>query len=210
MPNSLGMLGKKIGMTRLYDENGCAIGVTALEIGPCVVLQVKTLETDGYSAIQLGFDSRRESRMKKPAIGHAKAAGQEGGFYHIKEFRVSDSSQYQIGQTLTMEDLFKVGDLIDISGTSKGKGFQGSIKRHNFRSGPSGHGSKHHRAPGSIGCSATPSKVVKGKKMPGQMGNARVSKKNLIIIDIRTEDNVMVVKGSVPGSKQGLIQLYTK
>lgn len=210
MPKTLGLLGKKLGMTRLYDENGRAIGVTALEIGPCIVLQVKTNESDGYSAIQLGFGSKRESRMKKPAIGHSKAAGQEGGFYHIKEFRVDDTGQYQVGQTLSMDDLFKVGDLIDIAGTSKGKGFQGSIKRHNFRSGPSGHGSKHHRAPGSIGCSATPSKVVKGKKMPGQMGNVRVSKKNLIIIDIRSEDNVMVVKGSVPGSKQGLVQLYTK
>ena len=210
MPKSLGLLGKKIGMTRLYDENGRAIGVTALEIGPCVVLQVKSIEKDGYSAIQLGFGSKRENRTNKPAVGHAKAAGQEGGFYHIREFHLADSSQYEVGQLLSIDDLFKIGDLIDISGTSKGKGFQGAIKRHNFRSGPSGHGSKHHRAPGSIGCSAWPSKVVKGKKMPGQMGNVKVTKKNFIIIDIRSEDNVMVVKGSVPGSKQGLVQLYTK
>ena len=210
MPKTLGLLGKKLGMTRMYDENGRATGVTALEIGPCVVLQVKSIKTDGYDAIQLGFGSKKESRMTKPALGHAKSAGQEGGFYHIKEFRVDDSGKYELGQLLSIDDVFKIGDLIDISGTSKCKGFQGAIKRHNFRSGPSGHGSKHHRAPGSIGCSATPSKVVKGKKMPGQMGNERVSKKNLIIIDIRSEDNVMVVKGSVPGSKQGLVQLFTK
>jgi len=210
MPKTLGLLGKKLGMTRIYDENGRATGVTALEIGPCVVLQVKSTEKDGYNAIQLGFGSKRESRMIKPAIGHVKAAGQQGGFYHIKEFRVNDSSQYQAGQVLAIDDIFKVGDLIDIAGTSKGKGFQGTIKRHNFRSGPSGHGSMNHRAPGSIGCSASPSKVIKGKKMPGQMGNVRVSKKNFIIVDIRSEDNVMVVKGSVPGSKQGLVQLYTK
>lgn len=194
----------------MYDENGRATGVTALEIGPCVVLQVKSTDKDGYNAIQLGFGSKRESRTTKPALGHAKAAGQPGGFYHIKEFKVTDSSQYAVGQVISIDDIFKIGDLIDVAGTSKGKGFQGAIKRHNFRSGPSGHGSMHHRAPGSIGCSATPSKVVKGKKMPGQMGNVRVSKKNLIIIDIRSEDNVMVVKGSVPGSKQGLVHLYTK
>lgn len=209
MPKKIGLLGKKLGMTRVYDENGRAIGVTALEIGPCVVLQVKSIETDGYSAIQLGFGSKRESRMTKPEIGHVKAAG-KGGFYHIKEFRIDDSSQYTVGQTLSMDDLFKIGDLIDITGNSKGKGFQGVIKRHGFAGGPDTHGSMCHRAPGSIGCSAWPSRVVKGKKMPGQMGDAKVTRKNYTIIDIRSDDNVLLVKGSVPGSKQGLVELLTK
>jgi len=209
MPNTIGLLGKKLGMTRYWDEEGRAVGVTALEIGPCVVLQIKTADKEGYNAIQLGFGPKKESRMTKPAIGHAKAAGQ-GGFYHIREFRVDDPSAYEVGQVLNIEDLFKIGDLIDVSGTSKGKGFQGVMKRHNFGGGKKTHGSMFHRAPGSIGCSAWPSRVIKGKKLPGHMGSRRVTKKNLIVIDIRPEDNVMVVKGSVPGAKQGLLQIFTK
>ena len=202
-------MGKKLGMTRVYDEEGRAIGVTALSIGPCVVLQKKTVAKEGYNAIQLGFDSKREKRMNKPQAGHIKAAGQ-GGFYHIKEFRVDDPDQYEVGQALNIDDVFKIGDLIDVRGTSKGKGFQGVMKRYNFSGGKKTHGSMFHRAPGSIGCSAWPSRVVKGKKMPGQMGNVRVTKKSVTVIDIRREDNVMVVKGSVPGSKQGLLELFVK
>ena len=211
MPKTIGLLGKKVGMTRLYNEEGRAIPVTALEMGPCVVLQKKTKGKEGYNAIQIGFAAKKESRMKKPQLGHVKAAGHvEGGFYHVREFRVDDPAQYELGQSIAIDDIFKVGDLVDITGTAVGKGFQGVMKRHGFKGGPSGHGSMFHRAPGSIGCSAWPSRVIKGKKMPGQMGNVKVTKKNLIVIDIRNEDNVMVVKGSVPGAKQGLLQIFTK
>lgn len=196
-------------MTRVYSENGSAIPVTAIEAGPCVVLQRKSVSNDGYSAIQVGFGSRRESRLNKAEIGHAKAAG-KGGFYHIVEFRVADIDQYEVGQEILMTDLFKVGDLVDVSGHSKGAGFQGVMKRHGFSGGNKTHGSMFHRAPGSIGCSATPSKVVKGKKLPGRMGNTLVTKKNVIIIDIRPEDNVLLVKGCVPGAKQGLLRIFTK
>ncbi len=210
MPKTIGLLGKKLGMTRVYDQEGQAVSVTALETGPCTVLQIKTVDREGYNAIQLGFAAKRESRSIKPELGHVKASGQQGGFYHIREFRVEDPGQYEVGQAININDIFKVGDLVDIKGTSKGKGFQGVIKRHGFKGGPGGHGSMFHRAPGSIGCSAWPSRVIKGKKMPGHMGSVRVTKKNLIVIDIRNEDNVMVVKGSVPGAKQGLLQIFTK
>jgi len=209
MPNTMGIMGKKVGMTRVYSENGTAIPVTAIEAGPCVVLQRKSVDNDGYNAIQVGFSSKRDSRLNKPELGHAKAAG-KGGFYHIKEFRVADIDQYEIGQEIAITDLFKVGDLVDVSGWSKGRGFQGVMKRHNFSGGNKTHGSMFHRAPGSIGCSATPSKVVKGKKMPGRMGNALVTKKNVIIIDVREDDNVLLVKGCVPGAKQGLLKIFTK
>ncbi len=210
MPKTIGLLGKKLGMTRVYDEEGQAVPVTALETGPCTVVQIKTVEREGYNAIQLGFAAKKASRSIKPEIGHTKASGQQGGFYHIKEFRVDDPGRYEVGQAININDIFKVGDLVDIKGTSKGKGFQGVIKRHGFKGGPGGHGSMFHRAPGSIGCSAWPSRVIKGKKMPGHMGSAVVTKKNLIVIDIRNEENVMVVKGSVPGAKQGLLQIFTK
>jgi len=196
-------------MTRVYSENGTAIPVTAIEAGPCVVLQRKSVSNDGYNAIQVGFANKRDSRLNKAEIGHAKAAG-KGGFYHIIEFRVDDVDLYEVGQDILMTDLFKVGDLVDVSGHSKGCGFQGVMKRHGFSGGNKTHGSMFHRAPGSIGCSATPSKVVKGKKLPGRMGNALVTKKNVIIIDIRPEDNVLLVKGCVPGAKQGLLRIFTK
>jgi large subunit ribosomal protein L3 len=209
MPKTMGILGKKVGMTRVYSETGSAIPVTAIEAGPCVVLQKKTVDKDGYDAIQVGFAGKRESRLSKPEAGHVKPAG-KGGFYHIMEFRVADLEQYELGQEIMVGDLFKVGDLVDVSGISKGRGFQGVMKRHGFSGGNKTHGSMFHRAPGSIGCSATPSKVVKGKKMPGRMGNDLVTKKNVIIVDVRPEDNVLLVKGSVPGAKQGLLRIFTK
>ena len=196
-------------MTRVYNENGHAIGVTAVEIGPCVVLQIKTIAKEGYNALKLGFGAKTEKRMTKPEIGQCKAANQ-GGFYHIKEFVVTDPENYQVGQVLNLFDLFKIGDLVDVTGISKGKGFQGVIKRHGFKGGRDTHGSMFHRAPGSIGCSAWPSRVVKGKKMPGHMGSQRVNKKNVTIFDIRADENVMLVKGSLPGAKQGLLEIYTK
>lgn len=209
MPKTIGLLGKKLGMTRVYNENGQAIGVTAVEIGPCVVLQIKTIAIDGYSAIKIGFASKSEKRMNKPDVGQCKAAD-KGGFYYLKEFRVGDPSLYQVGQVLNVEDMFKIGDLIDVSGISKGKGFQGVVKRHGFKGGRDTHGSMFHRAPGSIGCSAWPSRVVKGKRLPGHMGSQRVNKKNVTIFDIRSEENVMLVKGALPGSKHGVLEIYTK
>jgi large subunit ribosomal protein L3 len=209
MPKIIGLLGKKVGMTRMYDDDGRATAVTAVEMPPCVVVQKKTIETDGYNAIQLGFGSKKESKMTKAEIGHAKAAN-KGGFYHLKEFRVNNPEQYEIGQDLSMADVFKVGQLVDVSGISKGMGFQGVMKRHGFRGGCESHGCGWRRKPGSIGCSATPSRVVKGKKMPGRMGGNLVTKKNVIVIDIRPEDNLMLVKGSVPGAKQSLLQIFFK
>jgi large subunit ribosomal protein L3 len=209
MPKTMGIMGKKVGMTRVYSENGASIPVTAIEAGPCVVLQKKTVEKDGYNALQVGFAAKRESRLSKPEAGHCKAAG-KGGFYHIMEFKADDLDQYELGQEIVASDLFNVGDLVDVSGVSKGRGFQGVIKRHGFKGGRKTHGSMFHRAPGSIGCSAWPARVVKGKKMPGRMGNDLVTKKNVIVIDIRSEDNVLLVKGNLPGAKQGLLKIYQK
>lgn len=209
MPNTKGILGRKLGMTRVYDENGRAIPVTVIEAGPCTILQKKTVGKEGYNAIQIGFLEKKESRLNKPEIGHCKRSGGVG-FYHIKEFRVVDPDTYEIGQQITLAEILTIGDLIDISGNTKGKGFQGVIKRHGFSGGGAGHGSNFHRAPGSIGCSAWPSRVLKGKKMPGRMGNELMTQKNLKVIDIRTEDNVLLVRGTVPGAKNGLLNIYTK
>lgn len=209
MPKKLGMLGKKVGMTRVYSEEGDAIAVTAIETGPCIVLQKKSVAKDGYSAIQIGFANKKDSRITKPMSGHFKAAG-KGGFYHIKEFRVEDSASYELGQEILVSDMFKVGDLVDVSGTTKGRGFQGVIKRHGFKGGRETHGSMFHRAPGSIGCSAYPSRVVKGKKMPGRMGNASVTKKNVMVIDIRPDSNVLLVKGCLPGAVESVLQIFLK
>jgi large subunit ribosomal protein L3 len=209
MPKTIGLLGKKIGMTRIYSEQGQAVPVTVIEAGPCVVVQKKTDAKEGYNAIQVAFGSKKESRLNKPEAGHFKVAG-KGGFYHTKEFRVADPENYELGQEIQIADLIKIGDVVDISGRSKGRGFQGVIKRYGFKGGRKTHGSMFHRRPGSIGCSATPSRVVKGKKMPGHMGNNLLTKKNLTVIDIRPDENIMLVKGSVPGAKQGLVQIYTK
>jgi large subunit ribosomal protein L3 len=205
----MGLLGKKIGMTRVYSEQGQAIPVTVIEAGPCVVLQKKTESKEGYNAVQVGFGQKKEARTNKPQAGHCKAAS-KGGFYHIKEFRVIDPEAYELGQEIQLAELVKIGDEVHISGTSKGRGFQGVIKRHGFKGGRKTHGSMFHRRPGSIGCSAWPSRVVKGKKMPGRMGNALLTKKNLTVIDVRADENILLVKGSVPGAKEGLLQIYTK
>jgi len=209
MPKTIGILGKKVGMTRVYSELGVAIPVTVIEAGPCKVLQVKSEKTDGYNAIQVGFDSKKEARVNKPMKGHFQKAGGDG-FYNVREFRVEDPEKFEAGQTVALEELFNVGDIVDIQGQSKGRGFQGVIKRHGFAGGGAGHGSGFHRAPGSIGCSAYPGRVVKGKKLPGRMGNDTVLKKNVIVVDVRTEDNVILVKGPVPGAKNGLIKIFTK
>jgi len=205
----MGLLGKKKGMTRIYSQEGQVIPVTVIESGPCVVLQKKSVAKEGYNAIQVGFVSKKESRLTMPMAGHIKNAG-KGGFYHVKEFRMTDPDSYEVGQEIKATDLFKIGDLVDISGTVKGRGFQGVVRRHGFRGGRKTHGSMFHRAPGSIGCSAWPSRVVKGKKMPGHMGTNLVTKKNVMVVDIRADDNVVLVKGSVPGSNEGLLQIFLK
>jgi len=205
----MGLLGKKVGMTRVYSEAGTATAVTVVEAGPCVVLQKKTVETDGYNAVQVGMSAKKETRLSKPESGHAKKAGQ-GGFYHIKEFRTDRVDEYEVGQQINVADLFKSGDLVDVSGKSKGRGFQGVVKRYGFSGGRMTHGSMFHRAPGSIGCSAWPSRVIKGKKLPGHMGNAVKTKKNVIVVDVRPEDNVLLLRGSVPGGKNGLLRIFTK
>lgn len=209
MPKTMGLLGKKIGMTRVFSETGAAIGVTVIETGPCVVLQKKTLENDGYKAIQVGFGSKKDARLNSPEKGHCEKSG-KGGFYHIGEFRVADPDVYEVGQELNVADVFKAGAIVDIAGITKGRGFQGVVKRYGFKGGGASHGSMFHRAPGSIGCSAWPSRVIKGKKMPGRMGNSRVTKKNAIILDVRPEQNALIVKGSVPGAKGSVLQVFAK
>jgi len=196
-------------MTRVYDEVGQAVPVTVIEAGPCKILQVKTETTDGYSAIQVGFANKKASRINKAMGGHFKKSDSDG-YYFVREFRVDAGASYEVGQELTLDAVVKVGDKVDVQGTSKGRGFQGVIKRHGFSGGGSGHGSMFHRAPGSIGCSATPSRVVKGKKMPGRMGNDTVLRKNVVVVDVRAEENVVLLKGPLPGAKNGLLKIFKK
>lgn len=200
-----GILGKKLGMTQVFAMDGRRIPVTVVEAGPCVVLQKKTVAVDGYNAIQVGFDPRKAHRTNQPAMGHFKKAG-KGAFYSLREFRVDNVDEYNLGDEIRCE-VFSVGDIVDVTGTSKGKGFQGVIKRWNFAGGRSSHGSKFHRAPGAIGCSAWPSRVFKGKKMAGQLGNVRVTTQNLVIVDVRAEQNLILVKGAIPGPKNGLVAI---
>lgn len=193
----------------MYDENGRSIPVTVIEAGPCTILQKKTVGKEGYNAIQVGFIEKKESRLNKPEAGHFKRSGGKG-YYHIKEFRVSDPEAYEVGQQITLSDVFSTGDLVDISGKSKGRGFQGVVRRHGFAGGRKTHGSNFHRAPGSIGCSAWPSRVLKGKRLPGRMGNDVVTQKNLKVIDVRTEENVLLVHGTTPGATNGILNIYSK
>jgi large subunit ribosomal protein L3 len=210
MPKTNGILGRKLGMTRVYNEFGQISPVTVIEAGPCVVLQKKTVGKEGYNAVQVGFREKKESRLNKPEAGHFKKAGGTVGYYHVREFRVEDPQAYELGQQILVTELFKIGDKIDITGQSKGRGFQGVIKRHGFGGGRKTHGSNFHRAPGSIGCSAYPSRVLKGKKLPGHMGVEKKTIKNLTVVDIREEENILLVQGAVPGAKNGLVSIYTK
>ncbi|MEJ2200217.1 MAG: 50S ribosomal protein L3 [Desulfuromonadaceae bacterium] len=200
-----GILGKKLGMTQVFAIDGKRIPVTVIEAGPCVVLQKKTVATDGYNAIQVGFGARSAHRTNKPEMGHFKKAGM-GAFQYVREFRVDNIDDFNIGDKIGC-DAFAAGDIIDVTGISKGKGFQGVIRRWNFAGGRMSHGSKFHRAPGAIGCSAWPSRVFKGKKMAGQMGNARVTTKNLEVVDVRADENLILIKGAVPGAKNGLVTI---
>jgi large subunit ribosomal protein L3 len=200
-----GIIGKKVGMTQIFADDGRRIPVTVVEAGPCVVLQKKTLDKDGYVALQLGYGKQDSARSTRPEVGHAKAAG-KGVFRHRKEFRLDNCESYSVGDAITA-DIFAPGDVIDITGVSVGKGFQGVIKRWGFKGGRSSHGSTFHRAPGSIGCSATPSRVFKNKKMPGQLGNETVTVQNLTVIRVDSADNLILVKGAIPGSKNGIVLL---
>jgi large subunit ribosomal protein L3 len=202
---SRGILGKKLGMTGVFTSEGRYIPATVIEAGPCVVTQIKSKETDGYDALQLGFGGKRTSRVNKPMQGHFKKSGDQC-FRYLKEFPVDNPADYSIGQELTV-DLFKVGERVDVVGTTKGRGFSGVIKRHGFHRGPMTHGSRNVRRPGSVGCSAWPAKIIKGKKMPGQYGNDRKKIRNLEIIDIRSGDNLILVKGAVPGAESGLVSV---
>ncbi len=192
-------------MTGVFTSEGKHIPATVIEAGPCVVTQIKSKDKDGYDALQLGFGGKRTSRVNKPMQGHFKKSGDQC-FRYLKEFSVENPADYSIGQELTVE-LFKVGERVDVVGTTKGRGFSGVIKRHGFHRGPMTHGSRNVRRPGSVGCSAWPAKIIKGKKMPGQYGNDRKTIRNLEIIDIRSGDNLILVKGAVPGAESGLVSV---
>ena len=200
------ILGKKLGMTQVFASDGRRVPVTVVEAGPCTVLQKKTASADGYNALQLGFSAKKTHRTTKPMMGHFKKADQ-GAFTHLRELGAENVDDYQVGDQITCGAVFKPGDVIDVSGTSKGKGFQGVVKRWGFSGGRATHGSKFHRAPGSIGMSAWPARVLKGKKMPGQMGNVRVTQQGLEIVEVRPEQNLVLIKGAVPGPNHGLVML---
>ena len=202
-----GILGKKVGMTQFFTEAGELIPVTVVEVTPNVVLQLKTIENDGYEAVQLGFDDLREVLSNRPAKGHvAKANATPKRF--IREFNNVELSEYEVGQEITV-DVFKAGDIVDVTGTSKGKGFQGAIKRHGQSRGPMAHGSRYHRRPGSMGGASFPSRVFKGKALPGQMGGDRITIQNLEVVKVDSERNVILIKGNVPGSKKSLVEIKT-
>jgi len=199
------LLGKKIGMTNVFSPDGKLVPVTVLQVGPCVVTQVKTEETDGYTALQLGFDEKPVEKLNKPIAGHLKKATDKG-FKVLREFRADNVEDVEAGSTLNV-DMFSVGDKVSVTGISKGRGFQGTIKRHGFSRGPETHGNRNHRKPGSVGNSAWPGKIIKGKKMPGHMGVDKTTVKNLTIVDIKHDDNLLLVKGAVPGFKTGVVEV---
>jgi large subunit ribosomal protein L3 len=197
------IIGKKLGMTQIFDENRRVVPVTVVEAGPCVVIQKKTIENDGYNAIKVGFGEIREKLVNKPMQGQFTKAGTSLK-RHVKEFRLDDISAYEVGQEFKA-DIFTAGEKIDVSGISKGKGFQGVIKRWNAACGPMSHGSKFHRAPGSMGASSDPSKTFKNKHMPGHMGNVRRTVINLEIVRVMPEKNIILVKGGIPGPNKGTV-----
>jgi len=198
------LLGKKLGMTRIFDAEGTSLPVTVIEAGPCYVVQKKTAAQDGYEAVQVGYLRKRLDKCPKPLRGHFEKHGFKSGFRYLKEFRLDSTEGLEVGQELDVSQ-FQIGQRIDVIGFSKGRGFAGVIKRWGFQRGPETHGSMSHRAPGSIGASAYPSRVIKGKKLPGRMGNSRVTVKSLQVVDVRPENNLLLVKGAVPGARNGLL-----
>ena len=200
-----GLIGRKIRMTQVFGADGSVVPVTAIETGPCVVVQKKEMQKDGYNALQLGFGHRKNQRVNKPQQGHMGKAG-KGHFEILREFRMEEVSQYEVGQEIKLSDLFKTGDLVDVSGTSKGRGFAGVIKRWGFAGFPASHGTHEtFRHGGAIGNRSYPGRVFKGKKMAGHLGNERVSVQNLEVIAVREESNLLLVKGAVPGANRGTL-----
>lgn len=199
----LGLIGRKLGMTQIFSGDGEAIPITVIEAGPCSVVQIKNKEKDGYNTLQLGFLPKKMNKTNKPLTGHFKK-GNTGAFYFLKEFEVDDTNTHQVGQEINLE-IFQVGQKVTVTGISKGKGFSGMMKRWGFGGGPASHGSNFHRAPGSIGCSAYPSRVFKGKKLPGHQGSATVTVANLEIVDRQVEKNLLFIKGAIPGGKNGML-----
>jgi len=201
------LLGKKIGMTQVFDENNRLVPVTVIEAGPCPVTQVKTPEKDGYSAVQIGYRAQKEHRLSKAALGHFKKAGVEP-LAELREFRVESEAELNVGDVLTVEK-FEAGQKIDVIGTSKGRGFQGVVKRYGFAGGPASHGAMFHRRGGSYGMCQWPGHVIKGKKMPGHMGDVQRTVQNLTIVKVLADKNLILVKGSIPGSRGSLVTVRT-
>jgi large subunit ribosomal protein L3 len=201
----VGLIGKKIGMTQVFDENGVLIPVSVIQAGPCPVVQVKTTERDGYSALQLAFDEVRPMRVPLPALGHFRKAGLPP-YRNLQEFRVEDTSGFEPGKLLDV-GMFKDVERVNVTGATKGKGYQGVVKRHGFHGGRDTHGSMSHRVPGSIGMAAYPSRVLKGTKLPGRMGHKQFTMKNLKVIDVDVENGVLLVRGSVPGARNSILRI---
>ena len=202
---SVGLLGNKIGMTQIFDETGNIIPVTILKVGPCIITQIKTEAKDGYNSIQVGYSNVSSKLLTQPELGHLQKSSIQPLKY-LKEFRINSNHEFEVGQTLTV-DLLSLGQLVDIKGKTIGKGFSGLQKRHNFTRGPMTHGSKNHRAPGSIGMGTTPGRVLPGKKMAGQLGNKVTTVKKLKVIQLNLEENILVIKGSVPGKPGNLLSI---
>ena len=203
----IGLLGNKIGMTQIFDESGNIIPVTILKVGPCVITQVKTITKDGYNAIQVGYNNVSKKSLNQAQLGHLQKSDIQPLKY-LKEFRVADGNEFEIGQILTVDRL-SPGQLVNIQGKTIGKGFAGLQKRHNFTRGPMTHGSKNHRAPGSIGMGTTPGRVLPGKKMSGQLGNKLTTIKKLKVIQFNLQENILVVKGSIPGKPGNLVSIVS-
>ena len=200
-----GLIGKKIGMTQVFGADGSVVPVTVIQTGPCVVVQKREIERDGYKALQVGFGSKKGQRLNRPEQGHLVKAG-KGAFQVLREFRLDDVAQYELGQEIKVSDLFKVGDRVDVSGTSKGRGFAGVIKRWGFSGFPASHGThEYFRHGGAIGNRSYPGRVFKGKRMAGHWGNERISVQNLEVVGVRAEENLLLVKGAVPGARRGVL-----
>lgn len=202
---SVGILGTKLGMTQIFDEAGVAIPVTVVQVGPCVVTQVKTKPTDGYAAIQVGYGEVKPKALNKPLLGHL-AKSSAPALRHLKEYHTDSSSDYALGQEIKA-DIFSAGQIVDVIGTSIGRGFAGNQKRNNFGRGPMSHGSKNHRAPGSIGAGTTPGRVYPGKRMAGRLGGTRVTIRKLTVVRVDTERNLLLIKGAVPGKPGALLNI---
>lgn len=202
---SVGILGTKLGMTQIFDESGVAIPVTVIQAGPCTITQIKTAQTDGYAAVQLGFGEVAEKALSKPELGHLVKSSAPP-LRHLQEYRSDASTSYELGQQIKA-DAFEIGQLVDVTGTSIGRGFAGYQKRHNFKRGPMAHGSKNHRLPGSTGAGTTPGRVYPGKRMAGQLGDAQITVRKLTVVRIDAERNLLLIKGAVPGKPGALLNI---